>query len=192
MESDVVGINLSNYISGGDELSTIRGMNILRMVEYILQETDYNILLIPHVFWVGQDDRIICKVVYDMFRDTNRVFLCESEKLNYCEIRYIISKCRYFVGARTHSVISAYSMQVPALALGYSVKSIGIAKAVGLPKELVVDSNHLKSNNEFTKGFKYMEENEAVIKRIYKGMPEYIEKAYGAREIIKRVYEHRL
>ena len=38
-----------------------------------------------------------------------------------------ISKCSFFVGARTHSTIAAYSTGVPTLVIGYSVKSRGIA-----------------------------------------------------------------
>ncbi|MBO5622010.1 MAG: polysaccharide pyruvyl transferase family protein, partial [Butyrivibrio sp.] len=33
----------------------------------------------------------------------------------------------FFVGARTHSTIAAYSSNVPTLVIGYSVKSRGIA-----------------------------------------------------------------
>ena len=35
--------------------------------------------------------------------------------------------CSFFVGARTHSTIAAYSSGVPTLVIGYSVKSRGIA-----------------------------------------------------------------
>lgn len=184
---DVVGINLSNFVGkdvGGD---TIRGKNILELVNTILKTTNFNVLLIPHVFWKGQDDRIICREVCERYKDTQRVFLCNSEKLNYCEIRYIISKCRFFVGARTHSIISAYAMQVPALALGYSVKSVGIAKEVGLDKELVVDSNSLQSVDEFSNAFLYMYEHEQDILETYKRMPNYIARAYEAKKVIDQV-----
>ena len=46
------------------------------------------------------------------------------------QIKYAISKCRFFIGARTHSMIAAYSTGVPALALSYSIKSLGIAKDI--------------------------------------------------------------
>ena len=44
------------------------------------------------------------------------------------ELKGIISKCRFFVGARTHSTIAAYSMGIPTLVVGYSVKARGIAR----------------------------------------------------------------
>ena len=43
-------------------------------------------------------------------------------------LKGIISQCRFFVGARTHSTIAAYSCCVPTLVVGYSVKAKGIAR----------------------------------------------------------------
>ena len=40
----------------------------------------------------------------------------------------IISKCRFFVVARTHATIAAYSTGVPTIVISYSVKSRGIAR----------------------------------------------------------------
>lgn len=113
------------------------------MVEYILSETQLHILLIPHVMWKDQDDRVVSKKLRDYF-GSDRISILDSEKLNYCQIRYVISKCNIFIGARTHAVISAYSTSVPAIALGYSIKSKGIAKDVGMPDWSVVDSKNIK------------------------------------------------
>ena len=49
---------------------------------------------------------------------------------NCMEIKGIISKCRFFIGARTHSTIAAYSTCVPTLAVGYSIKARGIARDI--------------------------------------------------------------
>ncbi|MBR5116894.1 MAG: polysaccharide pyruvyl transferase family protein, partial [Lachnospiraceae bacterium] len=39
-----------------------------------------------------------------------------------------IAGCQFFIGARTHATIAAYSSLVPTLVVGYSVKSRGIAR----------------------------------------------------------------
>ena len=57
---------------------------------------------------------------------TGRVVFFEDH--NCMELKGIISKCRFFVGARTHSTIAAYSMGIPTLVVGYSVKARGIAR----------------------------------------------------------------
>ncbi len=54
--------------------------------------------------------------------------MIDHSKYNAKELKGYISRCRAFVGARTHSTIAAYSTGVPTLAIGYSVKARGIAK----------------------------------------------------------------
>lgn len=133
---DVIGFNLSSFILSGDgsKLKMIKAC-----FDYIIENTKLDILLVPHVLWGDQDDRFVANNILKEYTLTNRVHVLDSDSYNYCEIRSIISKMRYFVGARTHSVISAYSVCVPAIALGYSIKSRGIAKDIGLPEYLVVD-----------------------------------------------------
>ena len=98
----------------------------------------------------------------------------DSDSYNYCQLRYIISKCKYFIGARTHSIISAYSTCTPAIALGYSIKSKGIAKDLCLPKELIVDSKNY-TKDELLNSFKYLLISEKDIRKHLQGiMPEYI------------------
>jgi len=46
---------------------------------------------------------------------------------NCKDLKALISRLRFFVGARTHSTIAAYSTGVPTLVCGYSVKARGIA-----------------------------------------------------------------
>ena len=59
-----------------------------------------------------------------------------------------ISKCRFFLGARTHAMISAYSVCVPSIALGYSIKSKGISKDLKMPDYTLIDYRNLKKQNE--------------------------------------------
>lgn len=160
----VIGLNVSRMVVGDDTISTPFGTEILSMINYILSKTDMNILLIPHVLWKGQDDRLLCNILAKEFSHTNRVSLLNSEKYNYCQIRYIISKCRMFIGARTHSVISAYSMCVPSIALGYSIKARGIAKDLGLSEKLVVDCVNFKKGGLLS-SVQYLIENEESIKK---------------------------
>ena len=162
----VIGINVSNYVLKDDSLDTDKGKQILQLVDYILERTDYHILLIPHVFWKEQNDIVVCNKVIETFGANPRISILNSQSLNYCEIRYVISKCKFFIGARTHSVISAYSTCVPAIALGYSIKARGIAKDIGLPDKLVVDFSKDLQKSVLLESFKYLEENENQIRAI--------------------------
>lgn len=184
-DKEVVSINLSNYTSSKKELYYA---NVRKLVDYILSTTDMNILLFPHVFWksVREDDQIICRAVKEMYKDNNRVVLLDGNQYNYCQLRYIISKSRFFIGARTHSVISAYSMCVPTIALGYSIKSRGIAKDVGLDSCTVVDCKNMFKDDEILNAFKYILVNEdAIRKHMKEFIPEYCKKAYEAKNLLK-------
>ena len=140
------------------------------------------------MLWDAQDDRIVANNVYKLFQDTGRISVLDSDIYNYLQLRYIISKCRLFIGARTHAVISAYSTCVPSLALGYSIKSKGIAKDLGLDNNLVVNCKDNESNNSLLKGFRYLVDNEdAIKKQLTDVMPSYIKEPYKIRNIIKKL-----
>ena len=187
----IIGINVSNYIMGGMTIDSAFGQEIIQLITNILQETNQQILLIPHVTWntggINQDDRQMARLIHQHFNDSNRIHILDIDALNYCQIRYIISKCQLFIGARTHAVISAYSMCVPTLALGYSIKSRGIAKDLGLDEKLVVNSKHFQKG-DLLRSFTYLMQQEADIRgHLQQVMPTYKQKPYLIRERLKKI-----
>lgn len=181
---EVVGINLSNYVMGGFDLNSVFAKEVDSLIKYILQSTDYQILLIPHVMWKGQDDRIVSNLIKERYDSNNRISILNSDNLNYCQIRYVISKCYCFIGARTHAVISAYSTCTPAIAIGYSIKSVGIAKDIGMPEETLVDSINV-NNGKLLDAFLYVLRHASDLGRLLSTtMKEYRMKAWNAFRII--------
>lgn len=184
VKGGVVGVNLSNYVLNGYSLDSAFGKEVKSLFDYILKATDLHVLLVPHVTWPDQDDRIVAKSLMHMYGDTGRFSVLDIDRLNYCQIRHAIGKCRFFIGARTHVVISAYSMCVPTIALGYSIKSRGIAKDVGLDKQLVVDSKKVESGH-LTSVFEWLLDNEkSVSQHLSSVMPEYSQRAYGIMDVM--------
>lgn len=179
-EKPIVGINFSPYTDS----SAIFRKNIVTLLNYIL-EKDMGVCLIPHVFWKGQDDRISMKD-FESFLGAD-VHILDSKKLNYLQIRYIISKCKYFIGGRTHSVISAYSTHVPCIALGYSTKAKGIAKDVGMPSYTIIDCKNLTEKEELLNAFKKLELNLNDITGIYANMDSYRKQSLNAKEVVLRL-----
>lgn len=191
-KGDVIGINISNYVLGDFSLETPFGKEVVKMLDYIVKDTNHQVLLIPHVLWdfLGdrQDDRQTASVIMEKYGETGRFSVLKVDDLNYCQIRYVISKCKIFMGGRTHAVISAYSTCVPALALGYSIKSRGIAKDLGLSEKMVVDSKHIHYEGYLLDSFKYMRGNESAIrKHLCEIMPEYKKRTFGIREYINKI-----
>ena len=174
-QGKIIGLNISNYVLGGYDLSAPFGKAIKTMLDYIINNTDYKVLLIPHVMWEKQNDKVVCENIYNTYKKSQRVFLLNSDSYNYCQIRYIISNCEIFIGGRTHSVISAYSTCVPAIALGYSIKSTGIANDVGMPLETIVNTTGCVDDSILLKAFLYLLENSKNIKNHMENfMPIYI------------------
>ena len=187
-DGKVIGINCSNFVMGGFCLDTPFAKALLSMIDYILENTDLMVMLVPHVLWEDQDDRKVSEMVYNRYKLIGRVHILKTNKMNYCQIRYAISKCRFFIGGRTHAVISAYSTCIPTIALGYSIKSRGIAKDLGLPSETVINCKGEITPLLLTEAFKYLQANEMVIKEHLKlVIPEYVQKVYGIKEVLKRM-----
>ncbi len=172
----VVGLNFSPYTNS----SNLFTENVINLCRYC-QENGMDVCLIPHVFWREQDDRETMKAILPKLG--NNVHYLDCTQYSYLQIRYIISKCKYFIGGRTHSVISAYSTRVPCIALGYSVKSKGIAQDIGMPDYTVVDSKNLRSENDLLDAFIHLIGDEEVIINAYSRLNEYINRCYEARKI---------
>ena len=186
-KGDVVGINLSTMAVesqyGSDRNTVLRAYK--KMLDWILSETQLNVLLIPHVMR-GLDLKIL-RELYEFYAKNNRVALLEDETLCARELKYIISHCALYVGARTHSTIAAYSSCVPTLVLGYSVKSIGIAKDLfGKFEGYVVPVNTIAENNVdiLQKAFADLYENADKIREVLiQKMPDYKNAALQAGEL---------
>lgn len=175
---NVVGINLSPLvIRNVNDENDIMYRNINSLIEYIINQTDMNICLIPHVYNTEKNlqDIGVLKSIYSKYSDTNRISIVESE-LSCTELKYIISKCRFFIGARTHATIAAYSTGVPTIALSYSVKSLGIAKdLLGRQDGYVIRHKSIDNESVLKDAFiNTLLKNESAIRERYeKILPEY-------------------
>lgn len=164
---EYIGINYSIYANGGMEKGK-RFEIIIKFIRNVLDNTKMNIILIPHVYWKEENDVIILKKIKECFLKEDRVILLQK-RYKSTELKYVISKCRFFLGARTHSVIGAYSSSVPTLALGYSIKSKGIAKDIfGDFEPYVIDFTRLENYEELSRKFQNIVEHETEMKIILK------------------------
>ena len=125
IDKNTIGINVSPLVENREKKKGIVYSNFKNLIQNILDTTNCAVALIPHVVWESNDDRTILKKLYNEFKDNERVIMIED--CNCMQLKGYISRCRFFIGARTHATIAAYSTFVPTLVLGYSIKSRGIA-----------------------------------------------------------------
>ena len=184
IENNTVGINLSPLVIKKENSDGITLKNYENLIEHIIENTDMNIALIPHVVWEHNDDREPLRYLYDKFKHTNRVVMIEDA--NCMELKGYISKCRFFIGARTHATIAAYSTCVPTLVVGYSVKAKGIAKDLfGTYENYVLPVQSLDKKIDLLNAFKWIESNENTIKlNLKRNMKSYKNKSSEVFEII--------
>ena len=146
------------------------------------------IALIPHVVWDDNDDREPLSKLYERFKNTNRVVIIDD--CNCIELKGYISRCRLFIGARTHATIAAYSTCVPTLVVGYSVKAKGIAKDIfGTYENYVIPVQSLENSDDLINAFKWIYKNEDTIKEhLNKFMPDYKKKGLEAKKEIEELF----
>lgn len=175
-EGSMVGVNVSPLVISHEGRAGAVMENYARLVEYVLDATEMNVALIPHVVWPGNDDRKPLEELYGRFRHTGRVVMVGDAPCE--ELKGYISRCRFLVAARTHASIAAYSTGVPALVVGYSVKARGIARDLfGTEDGHVLPVQALDAPDELCKAFVRMMEREDEMKSVYaEKLPAYRER----------------
>lgn len=187
IESDTVGINVSPLVQKLENKRGIVYQNYSELIKFIIDKTKMNIALIPHVVRRNNNDIDVLKELYQEFSSTNRVVLLQEHDCS--TTKGFISRCRFFVGARTHATIAAYSSLIPTLVVGYSIKSKGIAKDVfGTFDNYVVSVQALMTIDTLVNKFIWLIENEKSIKNhLEQFMPNYICKAWEAGTEISKL-----
>lgn len=188
-EGKTIGINLSPMILHYEKESGIALENYRKLVEHILRTSDNSVALIPHVVWKNNDDRKTLDELYRGYEENERVMLFQDR--NCGQLKYVISKCRAFIGARTHATIAAYSSFVPTLVVGYSVKALGIARDLfGSEENYVLPVQTLQEPDALIHAYEWlMGREEAIRARLEKIMPEYCAKAVQAGDEIRRLWK---
>ena len=184
-----IGINLSPMVMGLEPKPGTALENCRNLIRYVQENTDMQIALIPHVVWEENNDSIPLRKLYGEFCESDRIVLVEDH--NCRELKHIISQCRMFVGARTHATIAAYSSCVPTLAVGYSVKSRGIARDLfGTEDGYVLPVQQMTEPEQLTKAFSNIWECQDEIRQHLENiMPGYIERASSIKKMVERALE---
>lgn len=177
VKPNTLGFNISSligeYAGVGESIENI-AVGFLR---YVLENSDKNILLIPHVTKKEDGDQLILGRIAENL-SSDRVSIV-PDTLTAAQYKSIISRCEMFIGARTHATIAAYSTCVPTLVIGYSVKSKGIAKDIFSDYNgLVVPVSEITDAQKLIKAYVSFEEKAELYRNVLKEkMPEYIKAA---------------
>lgn len=146
-----VGLNVSGLLliggyGGGNDfaLQVDYATLVGRILEFLIEERDVDVLLVPHVFGVQREsDLHAMETIHARHADRypGRLFKVHGHYDPH-EIKHIIGRCDFFIGSRMHACIAALSQGVPAVAVAYSRKFAGVLDSIGAG-DLVADPRTL-------------------------------------------------
>lgn len=159
-KGNMVGFNYSPLVFKKNAASK---ESCFALLQHILDTTNFTVCLLPHVMLPDNDDDEILQEFYEKFKSSGRIILLPN-CLNATEYKGYIARMRFFIGARTHATIAAYSCLVPTMVLGYSVKSKGIAKDIFGEEKLVLDLAEISDTQKLIAKFEEMKVGEVKLK----------------------------
>lgn len=150
----VVGMNISGLLfMGGYTRKNMFGLKIeyrelvYDILDLLMRKPEVVVLLVPHVFGPpenSESDAVVCERIYNdqvMAPYKSRLFLVKGEH-NQNTIKYVIGLCDFFIGSRMHACIAALSQCIPAVAIAYSNKFLGVMQTIAVDS-LVADPREM-------------------------------------------------
>ncbi len=131
---NVSGLAYSNTFDGLEGQFDVYPKLINKIIDHF-KEKGCTIYLIPHSYNYAKpddnDDMWACREVFKNLPDKSNVILIDKD-LTAPQIKYVISRMTFFIGARMHANFAAIYTGVPVFGTSYSYKFQGAFDANGL------------------------------------------------------------
>ena len=167
----VVGINVSPLVRGyrdGESSRQALDEDVAMFARELAEKRGYGVVFLPHVGpldgnpW-NNDFHYMSRLV-EKYKLTQRSIRVAPAHLNAGQLKYLLSKFRFFIGARTHATIGAFSTHVPTVSIAYSIKAKGINKDLFGDTRLVLDTPSVNGET-LRASLKRLEREELDIRR---------------------------
>jgi colanic acid/amylovoran biosynthesis protein len=156
VKEDSIGINVSG-LAYSNNFRTLKGQfeqypNLINQIICYFRDKGHTIYLIPHSYnynnpEIDNDDIIACRDAYNRLSDKSNVVLIDKD-LSSPQIKYLISKMKFFIGTRMHANFAAIYTGIPLFGLAYSYKFEGAFNANGLNgREQTALINNITNND---------------------------------------------
>lgn len=150
-DEGVLGLNVSPLIERYKRAGQDLRKETAEFIRYVVRERGMGVLLVPHVTPLNgsyyKNDAHYMNVVLNKVVDLGASVKMMPHQLNASQIKDVISKLRFFIGARTHATIAALSSGVPTVSIAYSVKAKGINKDLFGNEDPVLQTPNLSSQS---------------------------------------------
>jgi colanic acid/amylovoran biosynthesis protein len=162
-----------------------------KLCKHIMEKyNDSYILFIPHTIEEKnlnrEDDYSICNELLEQIKDYKRSEVVNTLEYSPEEIKWLISKCDFYIGSRFHSLIASISSCVPSIAIGWHWKYNEMMEWVELENNVIQywDLTEEKLLKLFESNYSNKIEVKSKLENI---VPKISEKANGAITYIAEV-----
>lgn len=147
VEHEVLGFNISPLIQKfrpAGEPHQVLQLEVAEFLKETVKNTTLSILLIPHVDPLDgtseNSDSHYMREILNVTGDLDGRISLAPSTLNAAQLKYVLSQCTYFIGARTHATIGALSCLVPTVSIAYSIKAKGLNRDLFRNENLVLET----------------------------------------------------
>ena len=145
---NVSGLAYSNTFSGLEKQFDAYPLLVERIIDHF-RNKGCMVYIIPHSYGytkpIADDDMLACREAYNRLKDKSHVVLVDKD-MTAPQVKYVISRMSFFIGARMHANFAAIYTGVPVFGTAYSYKFEGAFNANGLDGKRQTEMiNNLKS-----------------------------------------------
>lgn len=192
---NILGFNISPLVRGYRKTVEEREQldkDSISFIKHVIDNKRMSVLLIPHVDpldgeSVNSDSAYMRKILNALGEAYKAKIKLLPPTLNASQLKYLISRCRFFIGARTHATIAAFSTEVPTISIAYSVKAKGINQDIFGHTQYVLETPTV-STSSLMAALELLMKDELEIKEILKKrIPELRQLAFLSVEMLNKL-----
>lgn len=156
IKPNAIGINVSGLAYSNRFLDLAGQFDVYpELIDRLIchfRDIGHTVYIIPHAYGYydpeeNNDDMIACREAYAKLKDKSNVVLIDKDMISP-QIKYVISKMKFFCGTRMHANFAAIYTSVPVFGLSYSYKFEGAFNANGLDaNKQTAKINNIKSED---------------------------------------------
>lgn len=171
---------MAKYVTNGN---ISEWKNICRdAVDQLIKNYNLPIVLVPHVF---EDIEFMKETLSSFIKNNSNINIVDF-KINAAQMKWIISKSKINIAARTHATIASFSTCVPTLSLGYSIKAIGLNKLIFGNLDYLLYGEEISANNILDKVSLIIDNEEKIRKTLAEKNVDMKMKAQNAGFILSK------
>lgn len=189
----LLGINISPLIKSfrGNQSHVLEMEKaVVDFLRDVIKRTNFSIVLIPHVDSIDGSDwnSDYCYMLHlmkqlDLPQDMLVARICLApRRMNAVQTKFLISQCRFFIGARTHATIAAWSTSVPTVSISYSIKALGLNTDLFGDLSYVLETPRISRNTLWESLEKLRADEEKIKNLLQLKIPQWQQRAREAAD----------